>query len=674
MKKKIIKAVIIIALCVLAECIISNYNAISLKISGAEEYAVDLFEENVECSGKKAVKKKDGITVKDGKIKITDVDKEMKNICLILTGEFYEYVDVEISYLDENFAYSDGYEYNRSYLKAFSGIDEKNCYHIESFGKVKDIEINIKDSDGTLTVSKILLNSPPNFQFRIFRFLFFVIVFSSIAFGIWKAELEKHDYTLLKLFALLMCVMVSSTVLQLYNKDNMDLLRRCPSDDYMIEDQYGQLFESINSGRLDLPLDIDTAKLEKLNNPYDRSERINKDVTGDFWDRAYYNGKFYSYFGISPIYTVYYPVYIMTGKMPSAEFASVLLCLYAVIFISLLYIQFIRRFCKNVPIVLALLGQLALLFGSGIFAVAFEAKFYYIAVLSGITWTAAFLYFLLTAYYEEVFVKRIIYLVMSGISIVLIAASRPTLLLYCAAAIVPAIFIMTRKQEKIKSKIIYVVSIGTPLVMGAVMLMIYNYKRFDNPFEFGFNYQLTVSIAKANTFSLSMIPATIFHYFIQQPNINTNFPFIEIKSRTLDTYHRYNYNGRTMGILNYPIAWGLFLTPVFIRKRDKFKTAFMVTFAAAALLMAFIDMCKAGSHYRYTIDILMPIILAATVAVFDCLSVLKGISKKAYILFYVFVSAMMVITICVGFFMMFANEKGRLIDDFTLTCRLLQSL
>ena len=50
-------------------------------------------------------------------------------------------------------------------------------------------------------------------------------------------------------------------------------------------------------------------------NPYDRAAR-DKAGVWYMWDRALYNGKYYSYFGIAPILTVYYPCQLLTGKLP----------------------------------------------------------------------------------------------------------------------------------------------------------------------------------------------------------------------------------------------------------------------------------------------------------------------------------------------------------------------
>ena len=283
------------------------------------------------------------------------------------------------------------------------------------------------------------------------------------------------------------------------------------------------------------------------------------------------------------------------------------------------------------------------------------------------------MYFLLKAYFEEKFSHRIIFLILSGISVVMIAASRSTMCIYCVTAIVPAVFILAGKDDTLKRKIIYVVSIGVPVLLGAVGIMTYNYLRFDNPFEFGFNYQLTVSIAEANTITLAFLPATIYHYFIQQPYFKSQFPYIEIHNRSLSSYPHYTYLGSTMGVLTYPAAWGIFAIPFVDKKKDKFKSFFTLTLFTAALLLAFIDMCKAGSHYRYTADILVPIILVGLITLFDILNALENAPKKIYLAAYVFVILLMVLTVVVGYLLIFANENQYYINDYSSITHTLRS-
>ena len=443
------------------------------------------------------------------------------------------------------------------------------------------------------------------------------------------------------------------------------------------EDQYTQLFDAIHKKQNYLDIDFSEEDFAELDCPYDRSERNEKNPEGDFWDRAYYDGKMYSYFGTAPIFTVYYPIYMFTHRIPTPLFASEILCLYCIIFMSLLYELLLKHFCKDIPREMALLGLIALIFGSVIFPVALETKFYYIAVLSGVSSVSAFFYFLFSAYFarnKSDKKKRVIFLVLAGISVVAIVASRPTLVLYCFIALIPAWYIFSDKKESLKNKIHYSIAIGVPIVTGAIMIMAYNYARFDNPFEFGFNYQLTVSRAAANTIKLSMIPAAIYHYFIQQPQTISSFPYLKMTYNGFDSYERYSYHGITMGVLMYPASWGVFADPFTLKlkskdKDEKFKSLIILSLSVMVVLMAFIDMCKAGSHYRYTTDISFVLILVSLINIIDVSAMFKKANFKFYKYYYAIVSLLMIITIFVGGLLAFNNETHNMLKAYDLATR-----
>lgn len=676
-KKLIVNIIIIIAVCFFAEIAISSFSNICLMLSGAEEKTLSLSSARI-IDGKESSINDDVIYLKGGVLFFEDINEEMKNICIEMSNDDGEYVDVELSYTDDNFAFDDGYTYNVAKTSMLAGDSEQNFYSVSSFGEVKGLKINIKDSSDLIEISSIKLNAFKPFHISLFRFIILLTICFIIRFKLWNIAYSPKKSFGIAVSALMMCTAVIG-LMSLMNLSNpsVTLLEEYPSENISSQDQYRQLFEAFSNGHIDLDIDYDTSKLDSLENPYDRSERNEADLHGDFWDRAYYNGKFYSYFGVSPVFTVYFPVFFLTGHAPSTLLASGIMCIYAIIFISLLYNFVINKFCEGAPSVAVILGHIALIFGSLIFALAAENQFYYLAVVSGIAWLAAFFYFILKAYYENNLKKRIIFLAVTGISVVMIVASRPSLILYCISAIVPAIFIFSDKHEKTKNKILYIISIGTPVVIGAVLIMIYNYLRFENPFEFGFNYQLTVSMAEANTITLSMLPAALYHYFVQQPRVSSIFPYIEIKGHSLEAYSRYTYVGRTMGILNYPLTWGLFFAPFAVSKKDKkdkFKSFFLGVITVTALILAFVDMCTAGSHYRYTADILMPLLLVSIVVVFNILQMLKSAPAKIYNLAYIFTILAMSATVIIGYLMIFANESEKLMKQYPLAVDFLRSL
>lgn len=673
--KKHWKDIIIILICLLTELILSNYSAIALDINGAEETNLDLDSAVITAFDDNFRYDDEGIYLKSGEVQFDNIDTAMKNICIELSSENSRYVHFSVSFTDSNFAYDDGFDYNSAYVQMYSSNRERNYYTFSSYGNVQSIRLSLDETDEEIMISSVKLNSKPPVRISLFRLVILIGLCFTVKYGFWKVKFRKTDSALVGVVAAVSCVAVFTTLcLMDASNSDINMLDSYPSQNISSEDEYRQLFEAFKKGQLNLDIDYDVSKLEVLNNPYDRSERNESDMHGDFWDRAYYDGKFYSYFGVAPILTVYYPVNFLTGKVPSTYLASGILCVYAIIFISLLYNLIIKKFCNEPPLLLVLIGQLALLFGSVIFALTTEGKFYYMAVLSGIGCVAAFFYFILTAYYEDHFKKRILFLILTGISIVMIAASRPTLLIYCVSALIPALYIFLDKKENIRSKIIYTVSVGAPVIIGAAAIMAYNYMRFDSPFEFGFNYQLTVSIAKANTITLTMIPPTLYHYFFQQPKLTSNFPYIEIKTRSLDAYSRYNYLGRNMGILTYPATWAIVFAPFLDRKKDKFKYSFILTVSAAAIVLSFIDMCKAGAHYRYTADILMPIILVSLVIIFFMIEKFEMLSKKTYMSLYILCTAALCSTIVIGYLMIFAAESGTLMNDFSPVVEILRGM
>ena len=87
------------------------------------------------------------------------------------------------------------------------------------------------------------------------------------------------------------------------------------------------------------------------------------------------------------------------------------------------------------------------------------------------------------------------------------------------------------------------------------------------------------------------------------------------------------------------------------------------------MLLAFVDMCKAGTNYRYTADILMPLLIVGIAAMFGILDRLKehspGLYKKAYVL----AAAVLFLTFMLGFLMMYCNESANLMKKYAFMSR-----
>lgn len=675
-KSKNIRFVVItVLICAIVELCFSNFGILTMALSGCDEKTFTVSDATVSDGSGSAKVSEDKITVKGGVILFENISQEVNSLSFVLNGD-EKYISVTVSYTDDNFASDVGLNRNTITVDAYAGDNTSNYVKLSPLGKTGKIRLTF-NSQIECEFQSMTINAKPAFSFNVFRMLALVLVCIVVKFKFWRyIAKEKTQARCIAGAAAFMClVMLGSAVLIAQTEEYVSLFKNYPKGNFELSEQYNQLFEAVIAGRTNIEVDFDLSKLDSLDNPYDASERGEKGIeVGNFWDRAYYDGKFYTYFGVAPVFTVYLPVFLATRKEASTVLASALLGVYAIIFISLLYNTVVRKFCKGTPLVLVLLGQLSVISAAMIFSMASETSFYYIAVLSGIGWLAAFMYFLLKAYYAEKPYKKMLYLVWTGISVVLIVASRPNLVLYAAVALIPAFYVFGNKKESIKNKLLYIISIGAPVILGAILLMVYNYVRFENPFEFGFSYQMTVCMSEVNTITLSMIPFMLYHYFIQPMTLGSDFPYVTLSSVASGHYSRYVYVGPGFGALNFPVLWGMFAAPFVKDSKRKFKNYFLFTLVVMSFVVAFVDMCKGGVHIRYTADILLPLALVGVVGLFDFLSVLKANKFKHYSLAYVAVVALMLISIGIGTALCFASENMNLYSNYPHFARILRML
>lgn len=79
--------------------------------------------------------------------------------------------------------------------------------------------------------------------------------------------------------------------------------------------QYHALAESFKEGSFSL-LEEPSTVLQNMENPYDYEYRTQvMSEAGEWykWDHAYYDGKYYVYFGVVPAALFYFPYYMLTG-------------------------------------------------------------------------------------------------------------------------------------------------------------------------------------------------------------------------------------------------------------------------------------------------------------------------------------------------------------------------
>ena len=398
-------------------------------------------------------------------------------------------------------------------------------------------------------------------------------------------------------------------------------------------DIYIRQFDAWQKGQIELDLAVDR-RLAALENPYDPTERKNSGARYS-WDYAFFDGKYYSYFGIAPILTVHAPIYAVTGKLPNIALTCLILAVLAVITTALAYREVMLRFVKKPNLWLFLLGLAGVVCASGVYLGVLCSDMYYVAVLSAQVFSMAFVALAVRSMREEKLWARMIMLVLAALALTLTVWSRPTVALMCVAVFPLFIeFIFKIRKDTLKDGILTVASFALPLIAGAAAVMWYNNARFGSPLDFGANYQLTVSDVSLNTIDFKYLFSSLFSYFLCPMWQTDAKSFIEMQRiMVLPSGSRYFYADRYCGVFAYGLPLGIIAYPrlALIEKhrgeRDVWKTAVVCVTALLALGIAFSDFCLGGVNMRYIYDISVLLSMVSAAVLINLTEKSEGLSK-----------------------------------------------
>ncbi len=246
--------------------------------------------------------------------------------------------------------------------------------------------------------------------------------------------------------------------------------------------QYEDLTESFFNGHLYLDYEVDE-KLLAMENPYDPQARIDNEVPFR-WDSAFYQGKYYMYFGVVPVLLLFLPYRLITGTVLAGYAATWVFLMIAIAGIYQLFYRFTLRFHKNFPLLLYLLGSFTFSLMSIWYCIDCP-QLYCTAISSAIAmevWSLCF--FFESVYMETKENKQIVLAFFGALFGALSFGCRPTIAL--GNLLVIPMLITYFKEKKITGKLVGKLALAaSPYLVVAVGLMIYNFIRFDSPLEFG---------------------------------------------------------------------------------------------------------------------------------------------------------------------------------------------
>lgn len=285
--------------------------------------------------------------------------------------------------------------------------------------------------------------------------------------------------------------------------------------------QYELITEAFLSGHLDFQYDYIDSRLLEMENPYDAAERERLGVNY-YWDHAFYDGHYYMYFGVVPVFLAFLPYRLITGQALDGYHVTQL---YTALFIAGIFVLLWllgRKLLRRMPAALYMLLCAAVSYISVWNAVA-TPQLYSMAIICALglaVWSLVC--FVWAVLYTESENRAIVFAALGSLLGALVFGCRPTVGL-ANLLVLPLLAVFLKKHKLTAKLAMKLVFAALPYAIVAIGLMGYNYARFDNPFEFGQSYQLTVTDQSAygNMLSRLNLPALFQGFYYYLLNVNT---------------------------------------------------------------------------------------------------------------------------------------------------------
>ena len=585
-------------------------------------------------------------------LKINNINTEVATLKL----EFKKYKtisDYRIFYSDET-----SKEFFGLSSKTYIEDNEKSQYiPLYLSGKTNSLIIELEeDVYEAGALEKVVLNEKIPFEFNIIRF-FIVLGILLFVYALKNSNVFKEEYSKKSLkqeYILLGIIAVFFVILSLINtystseeNDNEESIWGFTTTTGMYNKEF---VDSIKEGKFYLNFEPSEKFLE-LENPYDVQERNKVEREVDYrWDTAYYNGKFYVYFGILPVLLVFLPYNLITGKYLKISVVTFGFSILIIILLKEILLKLLTRYFKNIKFKSVVYYLIILLSGTLILYANGMSRFYEVVIIAGLYFVLQGIYFILNA--QELEKNRHLNIFYGSLCLALSVACRPTDLL-ASLLILPyliKIFINYLKNFKDnKNNIVkLVLAVTIPYITVGSALMWYNYTRFGNIFDFGAKYQLTINNMVELENRMASVPVGILTNLFCIPKFIFDFPFIT-HTNDIATFYGYYYIENMIGgvFAIAPISLLIFFIIKFNKKiKNKELKVVVNSLTITGLLIAIISIAMAGSNQRYLIDYIWMLIIAGILIFESFFELLKSDEAKKIVT--IILSAIMIYMSIIG--------------------------
>lgn len=567
-------------------------------------------------------------------IEITDIPFSIKNIYVELdyvNDEFTPLKDaIEVVFYATDEGNSGYYEMNSR--KIYKWEERSRYFQLYPYGKIKSLKL-VPFLDNEMAVeAKIVLNPKVPIFFEaervifVFGLLCIIWVFkpASVIYKIkYKDIKDSKRWIFIGLF-----VAVNFFIFYRMSRFN-DLFFY--NNTYETHKQYAELAKSFKEGHTYLP-ELPSDELINMENPYDSVKRGELEVPIK-WDTAYFNGKYYVYFGVTPVVLFYYPYYLISGK----EFPNYYACLISIFIITLsiplILDEMIKKYYKKCSIGIWIISAELLLMGSYVFFAANHPDIYVVPRTCGLglgmlgMWS--FMKSISNKKKEAGLNNK--YLLLGSLMTALVVGCRPQLFLFFVLdIIIMRKYIFSWEYIKTKDGTKSFIAVATPMMVVAVFLMVYNAVRFGSPFDFGDKYNLTVSDLTHRGTVLGRLPVGLIVYLLRPLELAPEYPyFAPLIQKT--KYMGMVTQAPTFGgiFMAFPFSF-MVIAAFFFRKNLKKKSnnLWLLSISAffIALLIASLDVIRGGIFPGYCLDFAFLFTFSALCATWGLLQIreIKG--------------------------------------------------
>ena len=642
--------ILLVVICVLLEVFVFNFHAFHLVGRDYEEFSIPLEEAKqygfnnmrtdfvANADGREIRLRFDDVDRPIGTVKF-DIDYEEGN----LGGKYAPYVDVRIDASDDT--NSADFRMNVAQGQLIKDNEGSQYIILALSGNVKDIQFKMTTDDGVAyQIKSITFNSPKPIELSAWRLLAIV----AIAFAAYALlrfpSLKESCADRKKLWqgsaiaitgSFCFIALVITVLYNLNNGGHLFTSFKLKSGNQITK----ELVDAFKAGQVHLLIEP-TEELLALENPYDWSVRL-AEKTPALWDHLLYDGKYYSYYGIAPVLLLFLPYNLLTGYYFPTPEAVLIFGVVGIVFLSLLYMEIIKRFFPRIPVSFAICSLLILQLCSGIMYCFCSPLFYEIAQASGFAFTMMGLYFLVrSGVIGKGRISRAC-LVASSFCLATAVLCRPTLALYCVIALIFIGFGFFKNlasacddgKKPLLSSVGYLASALTCFAVIGAIQMAYNYMRFGSILDFGIQYSLTINDFTRSQYHTDFVAIGFWNYLFAFPSVRPEFPFVFSNFSTLDVNGYYFVaNGNAIGLLWRALPmFAYFGAATAYRRLDKKvrRTALAIllpTCIIAPFIIIF-SIWESGYGVRYSVDFVVQMIIGALMIIYTLVDTCKQESK-----------------------------------------------